>query len=165
MLRTRALIIVACLFAMACQLQLEEPVHVADGISATRLMALKAGMSYDAVEALVGPPLCVVEYQLHDPVPGQYREKEVWPSDCATRPLRTTHVPTHLRNLPELMISYAEPRRLYNEPAVLMRFDHGHLELVFIKTSDSDGYRIQGVRDNVIWGVASEERLRQVLGR
>jgi hypothetical protein len=123
---------------------------IPETVTTDGLLTLKKGMSYEEVEALVGPPLCVSEH-------GEY----YW-EYCLSTP---SSVPEGLRN-DKITLSYAEDSRwAVHSLKIYVNLANRHLTNVYIKYDDYGVCCMDGLATSPFYWIGSRDMLRNVIGR
>jgi len=122
---------------------------IPDRVTADGLLALKKGMSYEDVEALVGPPLCVIEEEPYQP-------------HCHSEPVS---VPAELRNK-RVALSFAENLPWSIHPfKIYVNLANGSLTGVYIKYDDLGVCCMDGLPTSPFYWIGSRDFLRKEIGR
>src|SRR3954470_2796276 len=124
--------------------------RIPDNVTTDGLLTLKKGMSYDDIEALIGPPLCVIEE-------APYRTR------CHGEPVS---VQPELRNQ-RITLSYAEasapvsihPFKIY------VNLANGSLTSVYIKYDDFGICCMDGLPTSPFYWIGSRDFLLKHIGR
>jgi len=131
-------VIICAALAVGCRPNIPEKVTT-DG-----LLAVKRGMSYDEMVAVIGHPLC-------------YAEK------CFGQP---TAVPSGFLEADTLNLSYSQPSaHPFYDPAIYINITKGSVRSVYIKHQDYGICCMEGLPTSPYYWIGSRELLLELIGR
>jgi hypothetical protein len=118
-------------------------------------------MTYEQVESLIGPPLCIVSVEGERLTEAENRMFTA----CGPFQRATRSVPPKLRDAAELSLSYAEPRESFTDPNIYLNFTVGRVVGVYIKKDDFGICCMDGLSTSPFYWVGSRELLHDLIGR
>ena len=141
---TRVVLTALCVgISLGCRAKMPEKL-TADG-----LLAVKVGMSFSEMEALIGRPLCYWD--------------QAGSQSCFSEP---TDVPIKVRQGDRLTLSYAEPNGSspFFDPMIYISLTKGHVRSVYIKHRDLGICCMEGLPTSPFYGGGSRELLKELVG-
>jgi len=139
--------------------------YIPEKVTTDGLLAIKKGMTYDEVENLIGPPLCIVA--IEDPRFGETDKRVATDliGGCNPSARTTRSVPQALRKAAQLSVSYAEPRASFMNPRIYLNFKTGHVGSVYIKKDDFGICCMDGLPTSPYYWIGSRKVLQELVGR
>ena len=153
--------VAACVLSGACSIS----THVPNQVSADGLLAIQRGMTYEEVESLIGPPLCVVSVEDTQLSEADQELADGLVGGCGPLQRTVKSVPVNLRQAADLSVSYAEPRESLIDPNIYIGFSAGHVVTVYIKKGDLGICCKDGLPGSPFYGRGSRELLHDLVGR
>jgi hypothetical protein len=119
--------------------------YIPERVTTDGLLAIKPGMPYDQVVAVIGHPLC-------------------YAGSCFGQP---TAVPQEFLQARTLNLSYARPSAgdPFFSPAIYINLTKGHVEEVYIKHNDYGICCKEGLATSPYYSNGSRELLLELIGR
>jgi hypothetical protein len=139
--------------------------YVPEKVTADGLLAVRRGMTYEEVEALIGPPLCVSSFEDERMSEVDRKFARALVADCGPLQISTISVPANLRGAAKLNLSYAEPSESHTDPNIYLNFKAGHVASVYIKKGDMGICCREDLATGPFYGVGSREVLHDLIGR
>ena len=120
--RTRLAVIALCGLAAGCV-----PAYVPEQVTTDGLLSLTREMTYEQVEAVIGPPLCIYDVEDSALDEAEIELARAIEDDCGPFQTMTRSLPPALRRASRVTLSYGEARRPTRRPANLRSFKVGPL--------------------------------------
>jgi hypothetical protein len=162
-LMARAILTIAmcCVLSSACSIG----TYIPTAVTTERLLEIRDEMTYEQVEALIGPPLCVSSIEDDKLSAADTRLAHDLVRSCGPFQRSTTSVPVNLRQAAKLNLSYAEPRESLVDPNIYVNFRGGRVAGIYVKRDDLGICCMNGLDSSPFFGGGSRDALRDLIGR